>query len=211
MDKLRLVLCSVFIFIAIVISGSKVYAKNGSLNSVVISDSKNSGYEIKLNTNKKAFYDQKTLSNDKIILEVRGLTTSPQTEAIYQNASNLEHVIIKPVLNGTVIEISGKNAAKSSVVSSNGIAKTPAHSPLKIFFAILAGAALLTLKRRKQNKFSTKISVADEENKILKVAFERKGGLIARSTGIKRMPVQPANVRKVTFEENSTIRELNLK
>ncbi|MCR4880998.1 MAG: hypothetical protein K6A44_03490 [bacterium] len=211
MDKLRLVLCSVFIFIAIVISGSKVYAKNGIINSVVISDSKNYGYEIKLNTDKKAFYSQKNLSDDKIILEVKGLTVSQKTETIYQNASNLEHVIIKPILNGTVIEISGKNAAKSSLVSPNGIAKAPAHTPLKIFSAILIGAALLMLKRRKQNKFSTKISVADEENKILKVAFERKGGLIARSTGIKRMPIQPANVRKVSFEETSTIRELNLK
>ena len=206
MDKLLRILCSVSIFIAIVFNASYVCAKENVLSSVTVSSGENGSYEIILGTSKPAKYTIKQISNDKIILNLKNTTTSNMVDTVYKNAENLEHVIIKPSAGETTIEIMGENSANSNITLTGGVAKT--NSFLWQIFLLLGivGVGFMA-KKRNRREYSTKISIADEENKILKVEFERKGGLIARGTSTK----QHHNVRKVAFENGNTIRELNLR
>lgn len=210
MNKLLRILCSVFIFIAFVFNASHAYAKADMLNSVVVSDSPNGGYNIVLGTSTPAKYSIQKMSANKIILKINNTVPSSNISAISQNASNLEHVIIKPDASGTIIEISGANASKSSINLLGGVKKSSSII-WQIFLLLTIIGVALQLKKKKRKEYSTKISIAEEENQILKVSFERKGGLIARGTGAKRAISSHQNVRKVTFENDSKIRELNIR
>ena len=209
MNKLLSFLCSVFIFIAMILQASGVYA-NEILESVTVSDAHNGGYNIILGNKKPAQYNIKQISENRIIIKIKNITPSNEISTKYTNASNLEHVIIKPVFGGTVIEISGKNADKSSINLLGGIKKS-SNVFWGIFLLIPLAIFAFIVKKRSRKEFKATIHIADEENQILKVSFERKGGLIAQGTGAKRIPANRKNVRKVVFNNTDTIRELNLR
>lgn len=211
MNKLLRIICSVFIFIAMVFQGAGVYAKNAALSSITISDNANTGYNVVLNIDKPIRYETGKLSNDKIILKIKNTSPAQNMNTLYQNASNLDHVMVKSFANNTIIEINGLAAAQSNIVLTNGTAKSP-HFLWQIALLLIIGIVALCLRRNSHKRYSTIISIADEESNILKVAFERKGGLIAKGTGTKRVQSKPAtNVRKVTFDDENIMRELNIR
>ncbi len=209
MNKLLSFLCFVFIFIAMIFQASGVYA-NEILESVTVSDAENGGYNITLGNQKPAQYDIRQISEDKIIIKINNITPSKDISTKYSNASSLEHVIIKPVFGGTVIEISGENAGKSSINLLGGIKKS-SNVFWGIFLLIPLVAFVFIQKKSNRKEFKTTIRIADEENQILKVSFERKGGLIAKGTGAKSISTSRQNVRKVVFSDIDTIKELNLR
>ena len=211
MNKLLRILCSIFIFIAIIFKSADAYAKADMLNGVVVSNSPKGGYEVVLETTAPANYTVKKISNDKIILKIKNITPSNNLNARYSETTNLEHVIIKPILGGTIIEIAGLNAILSDIKLLGGIKKSSGLFG-KILVLIGLICAICILKKRKRNEYSAKISIADEESQILKVTFERKGALIAKGTGAKRTQTNPAdNVRKVKFNDENILRELNIR
>ena len=211
MRVLKYFLYPIFIFIAIVIGSSKTYAQTGMLEAITISDKEDSGYDIIINADKPASYSLLKIQNNKIIIKLNNLYISNDTDAIYKNPSGLEHVIIKPAFNGSTIEIMGKNAANSILDFPNGTISKGNNPLLRVLGLLLVTIIAIRMKKRKRKEFRSKISIVDEENKILKVAFERKGGLIEKGTGTKNIMVQTQNAKKVPFENTETLREYNVR
>lgn len=212
MNKLQSILCSVFIFIAIVINAPETYAKNVLLDGVIISGNPNEGYDVILDTKNQVKYTTQKISDNKIILNLKNMTPTSDAKAIYKNAVGLEYVLIKPSFNGTTIEISGQNTVNNEVLfPQNSIPYKENNWGYAVGgFALLLGILGL-LKTKKNRQFSAKISVVDEENKILKVALESKDGLIVRPQGAKRLQPQKQNIRKVNFDRDYDFKTVKIK
>ena len=147
MNKLLRILCSAFIFIAMILQGTNVYAKDGILNGIKIYDRANSGYEVTLDVNKPSTYIQKTISKDKILIKIQNTKPSKNLTTSYKNASNLGHVMLKTSSSGTIIEISGTNASDSSIIFPNGISKSNSMF-WQIFLLFIISGAVISFKKR---------------------------------------------------------------
>ena len=204
------VLVSLFVFIALVMSGSKVYAKTAVFNGVEISNSVASGYNIRINSDGVVKYSSKAPSKNKFLINLKNVKMTNNINPAYKNVSGVEYVIIKPIFNGVQIEINAKNA-KNSTLSFSGASVPYKSSTGKYALLICAISLLVLFKKHKQNKFS--VSISPEENNILKTAFDSRDGFIARSLGARVIPSQPMvqNVRKVKFLSDYEVREINLR
>ena len=204
------VLVSLFIFIALVIPGSRVYAKTAVLNGVELSKSASSGYNVLINSDGVVKYSSNSPAKNKFLIDLKNIKMINNINPVYKNVSDVEYVIIKPVFNGVQIEITAKDA-KNSNLSFSGEAVPYKSAGGKYILMFLGVSLMLLFKRHKKNQLS--VSISPEENDILKTAFSSRSGLIARGLGARVIPSQPMvqNVRKVKFLSDYEVKELNLR
>lgn len=213
MNKLhRGLLVAIFVFIAFVMQSPKTYAKDTMLNKIVVAQN-NGNYDISVYTDKKINYSKKIISPNKMILKFKGSAVSDETKTLYSNVSEIEHVMINPGEHNVSIEISAPNIIKSNINFNTEVKQVKNNSGSLYYAAVILFSIIgfVCFKKRKKNSCSIKIPVIDEENKILKVAFESKEGLIVQGTGARRKLShhnQTRNVRKVCFTNGNELREL---
>ncbi len=115
------------IFIAAVLTAPQVFAEPATLNGVEIKSANSRGYDIVLNTENAPEIQKKTSASDTIILDLKNTKVSKDTNTVYKNADGIEHVVLKPEANNVKIEISGEQAAASSVSVNNLLASVEGY------------------------------------------------------------------------------------
>ena len=90
--------------------------ENAVLSGLQISPSDNGAYNIVLKTNKNISFEKQITSDNKIVLDLKGIKQSEAINTIYNNTSNIDHVIFQPVSKDSLrVFIQGKNVAQSKI------------------------------------------------------------------------------------------------
>ncbi len=116
------------IFIAILILNiSGAIASDNLLNTIILEGTDNS-YNVVLRSDKVANVRRIITSNDKLTLDIKGLSSSNNLSTIYRNTSEANSVIVENAGNNEVkIHIQAKD-----IVNANIIFDTPASSPIVV-------------------------------------------------------------------------------
>ena len=125
---------------------SSAFAADNFLNTVVL-EGTGSSYNIILRSDAVASVRRVVENSNKIVLDIKGLTSSDNMSTVYKNTSAANGVIVENVgSNAMRIYVQGKN-----ISSANIIFDTPASAPIvvadkvsknTICWSILAGIAL---------------------------------------------------------------------
>lgn len=125
---------------------SSAFAADNFLNTVVLEGTGNS-YNIILRSDAVASVRRVVENSNKIVLDIKGLTSSDNMSTVYKNTSAANGVIVENVGSNAIrIYVQGKN-----ISSANIIFDTPASAPIvvtdkvsknTICWSILAGIAL---------------------------------------------------------------------
>ena len=108
--------------------GSSVLAADNFLNTVVLEGTDNGGYNILLRSDAIASVRRVVESNNKIVLNIKGLTASDNINTLYKNTSAANGVIVENVGNNEVkIQIQGKNISKANIIFDS-----PATAPIVV-------------------------------------------------------------------------------
>lgn len=74
------------------------------------------GYNIVLNTDQNVTFEKTIKSNDNIEIDLKGAEVSKPLNTVYNNSTNIDHVLFKPTPDGNVqILLQGKNIAQSDI------------------------------------------------------------------------------------------------
>ena len=151
---------------------SGVYAADNFLNTVVLEGAEEGGYNILLRSDAIASVRRVVESNNKIILNIRGLTASEDINTLYRNTSSANGVIVENVGNNEVkIQIQGKNIAKANIIFDS-----PASAPIVVsdkvsgktiawsLFAMLVICFLFAKSRGMKTNSKERISAAVQKN-----------------------------------------------
>lgn len=109
----------------------KASATEAILNGIEVKPLNNS-YEITLNTDQAVPLKTNSPDSDKMIIDLKNIMPSKSVNTVYNNASNIDHVLIQPVGDDLRITIQGLNVSTSNVllnapkVPSDLIAAPPA-------------------------------------------------------------------------------------
>ncbi len=115
----RIVLLS---FITAFSLSSNAFAQEGSalLSGIEINPSDNNSYQIVLRSDKKVPFKKFVTADDKIVLELNGIKTEGSVETNYNNAANIDHVIVHPTGNGNLrVFIQGDNISAGKILFEN--------------------------------------------------------------------------------------------
>ena len=125
---------------------SSAFAADNFLNTVVL-EGTGSSYNIILRSDAVASVRRVVENSNKIVLDIKGLTSSDNMSTVYKNTSAANGVIVENVGSNAIrIYVQGKN-----ISSANIIFDTPAAAPIvvadkvsknTICWSILAGIAL---------------------------------------------------------------------
>ena len=125
---------------------SSAFAADNFLNTVVL-EGTGSSYNIILRSDAVASVRRVVENSNKIVLDIKGLTSSDNMSTVYKNTSAANGVIVENVGSNAIrIYVQGKN-----ISSANIIFDTPASAPIvvadkvsknTICWSILAGIAL---------------------------------------------------------------------
>lgn len=125
---------------------SSAFAADNFLNTVVL-EGTGSSYNIILRSDAVASVRRVVENSNKIVLDIKGLTSSDNMSTVYRNTSAANGVIVENVGSNAIrIYVQGKN-----ISSANIIFDTPASAPIvvadkvsknTICWSILAGIAL---------------------------------------------------------------------
>lgn len=103
------------ILIAIILAGLKVYAKTNHLHSIVL-EKNNNGYNVILQSDEIAKVVRRLVSNDEIVLELNGITTSDTVNALYKGTNDVDNLVIENTSpNKLKIYITAPNISSSSI------------------------------------------------------------------------------------------------
>jgi len=125
---------------------SGAFAADNFLNTVILEGTGNT-YNIILRSDAAAAVKRVVENDNKITLEIKGLTSSENISTLYKNTSSANGVIVENVGNNAIrVHVQGKN-----ISSANIIFDTPATAPIvvtdqvsknTIGWSLLAGAIL---------------------------------------------------------------------
>lgn len=76
----------------------------------------NDSYEITVNTNKAVPIKTSSSTSSKMYIDLKGITPSKSINTIYKNATNINHVLIRPMGKDVRIILDGDNVASSQVL-----------------------------------------------------------------------------------------------
>ncbi|MFA6989325.1 MAG: hypothetical protein WC197_04580 [Candidatus Gastranaerophilaceae bacterium] len=99
------------------------------LSGIEINPSQQGGYDILLDTDQNVTFEKTVQSDDNIEIELKGAEVLKPLNTIYNNSTNIDHVLFKPSGDGNVkILLKGKNIARSNVklvtdILSNEVSK----------------------------------------------------------------------------------------
>lgn len=103
------------LLIGIILAGLKVYAKTNHLHSIVL-EKNNSGYNIILQSDEIAKVVRRFVSNDEIVLELNGITSSDTVNALYKGTNEVDNLVIENTSpNKLKIYVTAPNISSSSV------------------------------------------------------------------------------------------------
>jgi hypothetical protein len=101
-------------------SAALAQAGNALLSGIEINPSDNNSYQIVLKSDKKVPFKKIVTADDKIVLELSGIKAAGNVETIYNNAANIDHVIVHPSGNDSVrIFLQGSNVSSSKIAFEN--------------------------------------------------------------------------------------------
>jgi len=113
MKKIFLVLGFLIVFI---ITGLNVNAKTNQLHTVTL-ERNNESYNIVLDTDGLSKVKRKVISDNEIVLELSGITSSDTVNALYKGTGTIDNLVIEHAgLNKLRIYISAHNIGSASVI-----------------------------------------------------------------------------------------------
>ncbi len=164
--------------IAFVITGLNVSAKTNQLHTITLE--KNGGnYNIILDTDSISKVTRKVVSDNEIVLELSGITSSDTINALYKGTDAIDNLVVEHAgLNKLKIYVSAQNIKTSSVIMQpvNG-AETlvgesfPADKAVwSVFVLVVLGVVIKrSIKRTKEeNEISIKRDIKDREIALYK-------------------------------------------
>lgn len=93
----------------------KAAATSATLNGIEVKPLNNS-YEITLNTDQAVPLKTTSTDGDKMIIDLKNIMPSKSVNTVYNNASNIDHVLIQPVGDDLRITVQGLNVATANVL-----------------------------------------------------------------------------------------------
>lgn len=106
---------------------SALAANDNFLNAVVL-EGTDSGYNIILRSDAVASVKRVVENSNKIVLDIKGLTSSDDISTVYKNTSSANGVIVENIGNNSIrVQVQGKN-----ISSANVIFDTPASAPIVV-------------------------------------------------------------------------------
>lgn len=160
----------VLVFTALILGLNAAFAGDNFLNTVILEGS-DGGYNVILRTDEIASVKKTVNSNNKITLDVKGVTSSNSISTLYKNTSQANTIIVENVgSNAVKIQINADNIANSNIIFD-----TPASAPVvvsdsvshnTIVWSIIAFIALFTV-------FAKSRSIKEDSSKVIREAIEK--------------------------------------
>lgn len=130
------------LLIAIILTGLRVNAKANHLHSIVL-EKNNSGYNIILQSDEVAKVVRRFVSNDEIVLDLSGITSSDTVNALYKGTNDVDNLIIENTSSNKMkIYITAPNISSSSVLVEpqfgSGVSAGEGFPMKKVAWATLA-------------------------------------------------------------------------
>ncbi len=115
------------LFSILILNAAAVFASDNLLNTVILEGTEN-GYNIVLRSDSIAAVKRVISSDDKLTLDIKGLTSSDKLSTIYKNTSAANSVIVENAGNSEVkIHIQAKDIVKANIIFD-----TPASAPVVV-------------------------------------------------------------------------------
>ncbi len=106
---------------------SSVFAADNFLNTVILEGTGN-GYNIILRSDAVASVKRTVENSNKIVLDIKGLTSADNISTIYKNTSAANGVIVENINNNMIrIYVQGKDISKANIIFD-----TPASAPVVV-------------------------------------------------------------------------------
>ena len=94
-----------------------VYAADNYLNTVVLEGISGGGYNVLLRSDAIASVKRTVVDNNKIVLNIKGLTASDDISTVYRNTSSANGIVVENVGNNEVaIQVQGKNVSNANII-----------------------------------------------------------------------------------------------
>ena len=169
MRKILLAIITIF-----TLTCSIAHANDNFLNAVVLEGIENGGYNILLRSDAIASVRRTVQNNNKITLDIKGLTASDNLSTLYKNSPDTNGIVVENIGNNEVkIHIQGENIAKANIIFDS-----PASAPVvvadkvsknTVIWSIVAGIALCVLLAKSRNiKVDTEAKIRDGVRKNLR-------------------------------------------
>lgn len=133
-----------------------VYAADNYLNTVVLEGISGGGYNVLLRSDAIASVKRTVVDNNKIVLNIKGLTASDDISTVYRNTSSANGIVVENVGNNEVaIQVQGKNVSNANIIFDS-----PATAPIvvsdgvshkAIWWSILALMVLCVIFAKSRN------------------------------------------------------------
>ncbi len=133
-----------------------VYAADNYLNTVVLEGISGGGYNVLLRSDAIASVKRTVVDNNKIVLNIKGLTASDDISTVYRNTSSANGIVVENVGNNEVaIQVQGKNVSNANIIFDS-----PATAPIvvsdgvshkAIWWSIFALMALCVIFAKSRN------------------------------------------------------------
>lgn len=145
-------------------TGLTVNAKANYLHTVTL-EKNNTGYNVILGSDKIAKVTKKTPSENELILELNGITSSDTVNALYKGTNNIDGLVIENIApNKLKIYITAENIKNSSIIMNPAIGEStivgetiPIEKVLWIGFVLALFAVIFKVSK----------NISEEDNKIL--------------------------------------------
>ena len=158
--------------LAIMLTGiSTAYSAENYLNAVILEGTP-SGYNIVLRSDGIASVKRTIQNQNKIVLNIKGLSASDNLTTLYRNTSAANGIIVENIGNNEVqIQVQGKNVSKSEILFDNPAA-APVVVPDKVshkafgwsIFALIGLCILFAKSRNIKVDSKEKINAAVRKN-----------------------------------------------
>lgn len=183
------------LLIAIILTGLRVNAKANHLHSIVL-EKNNSGYNVILQSDEVAKVVRRFVSNDEIVLELSGITSSDTVNALYKGTNDVDNLIIENTsFNKMKIYITAPNISSSSVLVEpqfgSGVLTGEGFPTNKIIWTIMALVIVGIIYRSSRRK-----SVEDNGTLIRRDIKDREIELYRRYR--KNFEEESLNSNKIT-------------
>lgn len=160
----------ILLFTTLLITTSAVFAGDNYLNTVIL-EGTDSGYNIILRTDEIASVKKTITSNNKLTLDVKGVTSADSMSTLYKNTSQANTVIVENAGNNSLkIHIQAKDIANSNIIfdtpASAPVVVTDSVSHNTIVWSIVAFVVLCGL-------FARTLNIKEDSESIIQEAINK--------------------------------------
>jgi len=161
------------LLVSFIVTGLGVSAKSNQLHTITL-EKNNDSYNVILDTDNISKVTRKVVSDDEIVLEISGITSSETVNALYKGTESIENLVIeKAGFNKLKIYITARNIKSASVIMQPVVGNEtlvgetfPMNKVLWTVFVL--GALALVVKRsikrtNEDNNLSIKRDIKERE------------------------------------------------